>query len=57
MARTGLAHLPIHIVEDAGPDEVLRRLSDPFWFQASGCVLGDLGIFLQGGKGRTSQPS
>ena len=54
MARTGLAHLPIHIVEDAGPDEVLRRLSDPFWFQASGCVLGDLGIFLQEGKGEPS---
>ena len=28
------------IVEDYGPDEVLRRLSDPFWFQALGCVLG-----------------
>jgi hypothetical protein len=23
-----------------GPEEVLRRLSDPFWFQAFGCVLG-----------------
>ena len=23
-----------------GPKEVLRRLSDPFWFQAFGCVLG-----------------
>jgi hypothetical protein len=29
-----------HIVEDRGPDELLRRLSDPFWFQAFGCVLG-----------------
>jgi len=28
------------IVEEAGPDELLRRLSDPFWFQALGCVLG-----------------
>jgi hypothetical protein len=28
------------IVRDAGPDELLRRLSDPFWFQAFGCVLG-----------------
>jgi len=28
------------LVEDAGPEEVLRRLSDPFWFQAFGCVLG-----------------
>ena len=23
-----------------GPEEVLRRLSDPFWFQALGCLLG-----------------
>jgi hypothetical protein len=29
-----------HIVEEYGPDEMLRRLSDPFWFQAFGCVLG-----------------
>ena len=29
-----------HIVEEYGPNEVLRRLSDPFWFQAFGCVLG-----------------
>jgi len=29
-----------HIVEDRGPDDLLRRLSDPFWFQAFGCVLG-----------------
>jgi hypothetical protein len=28
------------IVRDAGPVELLRRLSDPFWFQAFGCVLG-----------------
>src|SRR5579862_9040210 len=28
------------IVRDAGPDELLQRLSDPFWFQAFGCVLG-----------------
>jgi len=28
------------IVRDAGPLELLRRLSDPFWFQAFGCVLG-----------------
>jgi hypothetical protein len=27
------------IVRDAGPVELLRRLSDPFWFQAFGCVL------------------
>lgn len=29
-----------HIVAEQGPDEVLRRFSDPFWFQAFGCVLG-----------------
>ncbi|CAI9086068.1 DUF763 domain-containing protein [Candidatus Methylacidiphilum fumarolicum] len=28
------------IVEEYGPDEMLRRLSDPWWFQAFGCVLG-----------------
>jgi hypothetical protein len=29
-----------HIVAEYGSEEVLRRLSDPFWFQAFGCVLG-----------------
>jgi len=29
-----------HIVADRGAEELLRRLSDPFWFQALGCVLG-----------------
>jgi hypothetical protein len=29
-----------HVVADYGPGEVLERLSDPFWFQALGCVLG-----------------
>ncbi|MDD2619745.1 MAG: DUF763 domain-containing protein [Syntrophomonadaceae bacterium] len=28
------------IIEDAGPFEVLKRLSDPYWFQALGCVVG-----------------
>jgi hypothetical protein len=28
------------IVREDGPEELLRRLSDPFWFQAFGCVLG-----------------
>ena len=28
------------IVSEYGPPEVLDRLSDPFWFQAFGCVLG-----------------
>ncbi len=62
MARTGLAHLPLHggkaprylfermvplsreivifLASEFGREEVLRRLSDPYWFQAFGCVLG-----------------
>ena len=28
------------LTAEHGPEEVLRRLSDPFWFQAFGCVLG-----------------
>jgi hypothetical protein len=28
------------IVNEYGRDELLRRLSDPFWFQSLGCVLG-----------------
>ncbi len=28
------------IVDEYGTDEILRRISDPFWFQALGCVLG-----------------
>jgi hypothetical protein len=68
------------IVSDYGADEMLRRLSDPHWFQAFGCVLGfdwhssgvtttlcgalkegikgierDLGLFVAGGKGKTSR--
>jgi len=27
-------------INEFGPEEMLRRLSDPFWFQAFGCVLG-----------------
>jgi len=67
-------------IDEFGPEEMLRRLSDPFWFQAFGCVLGydwhssgvtttvcgalkegmrglekDLGLFVAGGKGRTSR--
>ncbi|HZN25311.1 MAG TPA: DUF763 domain-containing protein [Burkholderiales bacterium] len=30
----------IFIAAEFGRDEVLRRLSDPYWFQAFGCVLG-----------------
>lgn len=29
-----------YLVAEQGSAEVLRRLSDPFWFQAFGCVLG-----------------
>jgi len=68
------------IVEESGPEEMLRRMSDPYWFQAFGCLLGfdwhssgvtttlcaalkegiaglerDLGLFIAGGKGRTSR--
>lgn len=28
------------LVSEYGPDEFLRRISDPFWFQAFGCCLG-----------------
>jgi len=28
------------MVEETSPKEVIRKLSDPFWFQAFGCVLG-----------------
>jgi hypothetical protein len=28
------------IIEEQGPKELLQRLSDPFWFQSFGCVLG-----------------
>ena len=28
------------IIEEYSQDEFLRRISDPFWFQALGCVLG-----------------
>lgn len=28
------------MIEECGQKEFLRRLSDPFWFQALGCVLG-----------------
>jgi uncharacterized protein len=34
------AAVTMAIVEEFGPDEMLRRLSDPWWFQAFGCVLG-----------------
>ena len=70
----------VAIVEEFGPEEYLRRISDPIWFQSLGCVLGfdwnssglatttlgalkegvrglesGLGIFICGGKGKTSK--
>ncbi len=32
--------ITIAVTTEFGPEEMLRRLSDPFWFQAFGCVLG-----------------
>lgn len=32
--------ITVAIVGEYGPQELPRRLSDPFWFQALGCVLG-----------------
>jgi len=39
MTRLGAA-IASHIIEIYGPSAFLTRLSDPFWFQAFGCVLG-----------------
>ncbi len=68
------------LVEEYGPDEFVRRIADPVWFQSLGTVLAfdwnasglttiltaalkesirgmerDLGIFICGGKGKTSR--
>jgi len=32
--------ITIVTVTEFGAEEMLRRLSDPFWFQAFGCILG-----------------
>jgi len=32
--------ITVAIVDEFGSGEMLRRLSDPYWFQALGCVLG-----------------
>ncbi|HEY82149.1 MAG TPA: DUF763 domain-containing protein [Dehalococcoidia bacterium] len=32
--------ITLAIVIDFGPEEMLRRLSHPYWFQAFGCILG-----------------
>jgi len=39
MSKLGRAILE-YIVQDYGKSEVLRRISDPFWFQSLGAVLG-----------------
>jgi hypothetical protein len=37
----GLAHeISTIIIDEYGGNEFLRRISDPYWFQALGCVLG-----------------
>lgn len=68
------------LVQEYGPDEFIRRIADPVWFQSLGTVLAfdwnssglttiltaalkeairfeerDLGIFICGGKGKTSR--
>jgi hypothetical protein len=68
------------LIEEFGPDEFIRRMADPVWFQSFGTVLAfdwnasglttiltaalkeairgqekDLGIFICGGKGKTSR--
>jgi hypothetical protein len=36
-----LAHeITLAIISDYGPEEMLNRLSHPYWFQAFGCILG-----------------
>jgi len=32
--------ITLAIITDFGPEEMLRRLSHPYWFQAFGCILG-----------------
>ena len=55
MSKLGVAIVEAIILE-YGRGAVLQRLSDPFWFQALGCVLGmDLGIYICGGKGKYSK--
>ncbi len=76
-----LSRRMIHaIVAEEGPDEFIKRIADPVWFQSLGTVLAfdwnasglttiltaalkeairgeenDLGIFICGGKGKTSR--
>src|ERR1700751_6171608 len=39
MVRLGREVVRI-MVEDRGPDEMLKRISAPYWCQSLGCVLG-----------------
>jgi len=39
MTRLGRG-ISVAIVEEFGPEELLKRLSDPVWFQSLGCVMG-----------------
>ncbi len=79
MVRLGRQMVSI-LVQEYGPDEFIRRIADPVWFQSLGTVLAfdwnasglttiltaalkeairgaekDLGIFICGGKGKTSR--
>ncbi len=38
--KTLARQITLVLVEEFGPLEVVRRLADPFWFQAFGCLLG-----------------
>jgi len=78
MVKLGRAMSEV-IAAEAGPDEFIKRIADPVWFQSLGTVLAfdwnasglttiltaalkeairgqekDLGIFICGGKGKTS---
>jgi len=79
MVKLGRAMVHI-LIEEYGPEEFVRRMADPAWFQSLGTVLAfdwnasglttlltaalkeairgeerDLGIFICGGKGKTSR--
>ncbi|MBU1167531.1 DUF763 domain-containing protein [Patescibacteria group bacterium] len=79
MVKLARAVVPV-IVDQYGPEEFVKRMADPVWFQSLGCVLAfdwnasgltttvtgalkeairgqekDLGLFVCGGKGRTSR--
>jgi uncharacterized protein len=78
MVRLGREMVEV-IIQEYGPDEFIKRIADPVWFQSLGTVLAfdwnasglttvltaslkesirnqekDLGIFICGGKGKTS---